>query len=337
MVQPFPQWYNKLVMNQTKIQPPIQIFFSVFKQATATVSKHFYLVLLPLGLDIFLLLGPKLGLSKLITPLLKSLPAIDNFEQQFSLTWNEFITSTIELVEQLNLFGSLRSLPFGVPSMMSARLGTVHPFGVSIANELDSFGTAFIAFLLLSAIGTLLGTLYFTLAHKAVQLDSAGTPTNSNVFSSFINLVGLNLITWFLILLVMLPFVFVLGLLLNLSPMVGYLVYVLAVVIVLSLVMPLIFTPNYMVIDQINFFKAAKKSVKLSRSSGLLASLFILTCILISYLTNYLWNSAPNSSPFVLIGLFGHALITSILLTASFHFVQWRDKENVVQPQATII
>lgn len=327
-------WYNNLVMDLMKTQTRFQAFFLVFKQAIRTVERHFYLILLPLALDLFLLFGPRLGLSKILNPIIASLPAIDNFEQQFGLSWEAFLARTMESVGQFNVFSSLRTLPFGVPSMMSQRLGIASPFGAVQQLELSSFSAAILAFLLLSLVGVFLGTVYFKLISRAVRqaIVDDSKPSNS-ILLSYLNLVALNLLTWLVGLVLLIPAVIVLGLLLRLSPSLGYVAYMLVTILVLSFVMPLVFTPIFVIAERSSFFQAAFDSVKLTRKSGILFSMFIVLSISAYYLTNLLWNSAPDTSPFVLVGVFGHALVTTILLTASFHFVEWLEKaENGQKP-----
>ena len=325
-------WYNKLVMDQLKSQTLLRTFFSVFKQSIHTVGRHIYLILFPLGLDLFLLLGPRLGLSKILNPLLASLPAIDNFEQQFNLSWDTFISSTMESVKQFNLFSALRTLPFGLPSIMSSRLGTASPFGISQQLELANFGDALLAFLLFSLIGVFAGTVYFTLMANAVQKDThIDNKPSTSIFFSFLNLSAFNLSTWTLALLLLIPAVVVLGLLLGLNLGLGYLAYMLIFIVLLSFVMPLVFTPILVIAERLNFIKAAVRSQIFTRKTGILASFFIVLSITVSYLTNMLWNSAPNTSPFVLIGIFGHALVTTLLLTSSFHFLNVFETVDISQ------
>lgn len=329
----FPRWwYTKLVMDQMKTQTRFQTFFSVFKQAILTVERHFYLLLLPLALDLFLLFGPRLGLSNLLNPSIAALPAIDNFEQQFGLSWDAFITRTMESVAQFNVFSSMRTLPFGLPSMMSARSGIAGPFGATQQLEISSSSAAFLTFLLLSLLGVLLGTVYFRLMARAARQEKIDVgKQDSSLLLSFLNLISLNVLTWIVGLILLIPFVFVLGLLLRLSPTLGYIAYMVVTILVLSFVLPMVFTPIFIITKRTNLIQAAVSSVRFTRRSGILASFFIVLSITVYYLTNLLWNSAPNTSPFVLVGVFGHALVTTILLTASFHFVNWLEQADVGQ------
>jgi hypothetical protein len=319
-------------MDQTKSQTIFKAFFSVFKQAIVTVGSHIYLVIFPLALDLFLLFGPRVVLSQVLNPTLMALPAIDNFEQQFNLSWEAFITRMMESITQFNAFSSLRTLPFGLPSLISQRLGNLNPFGESSVVNLSNIGNALLFFVLSALIGILLGTIYFTLIAKAVrQASSEISKTTKSFLSTYFNLVAFNLLIWLLALVLLIPIVLLIGLLIRLSAGLGYFVYMVVIVFLLSFLMPLVFTPLFVIAERTNIFQAALKSVRFTRTSGVLASFFIVLSISFSYLTNMLWNSAPNSSPFVLVGVFGHALVTTILLTAGFHFIAWLDRADTSQ------
>ena len=75
-----------------------------------------------------------------------------------------------EIAEQFNLLAILRTYPVGITSLMVAQLPASSPFGVMASWEINSFGGAFIASILIALIGIILGTLYFLVVAQAAVI-----------------------------------------------------------------------------------------------------------------------------------------------------------------------
>jgi hypothetical protein len=68
-------------------------------------------------------------------------------------------------------------------------------------------------------------------------------------------------------------------------------------------------------------------SLQMTRFSLPNSSLFVLTVLFISIGLNYLWRIPEPDSWMLLVGIFGHAFITTALLAASF--IYYRDMTPV--------
>ncbi|NLW72544.1 MAG: hypothetical protein GXY37_06650 [Chloroflexi bacterium] len=321
-------------MNQMYAHARFKRFLSLFKAAVATVGKHFYLILFPFVLDLFLLFGPRLSLSKMLNPLIMALPPVPNFTSQFNIRWDEFLKQFTEIIDGFNLFSALRTIPVGIPSLMSQRLGENAFAGSLNPIELSGFGSALISFAGLVLIGLFLVAIYYRQVSKTVRSETTQDALKNQPFlKAYLNLVGMNISVWVLVIVLAIPSTIILGLLLRLSSVLGNIAYMIISILILSFVTPLIFTPHFALSTQCSIRQAVMQSIRLTRKSGILTSTFIVIAISLSYLTNLLWNTAPNSSPFVLVGIFGHALVSTILLAASFHFIVWLEEdETAAQP-----
>jgi hypothetical protein len=88
------------------------------------------------------------------------------------------------------------------------------------------------------------------------------------------------------------------------------------------LVVPAFFTPHGIFMQQQNVFKSIHTSLRMARFTLPTSSLFVLSVILIAYGLNFLWNIPTSDSWMVLVGITGHAFITTSLLAASFIYFQ---------------
>lgn len=270
----------------------------------------------------------------MLNPLIMALPPVPNFTPQFNIRWDEFLKQFTGIIDEFNLFSALRTIPVGVPSLMGQRLGEKAFAGSMKSIELSGFGPAFISFAGLVLIGLFLVAFYYRQVSNTVRSETArDTIKNQPFLKAYLNLVGMNISVWVLVTVLSIPAAIILGLLLRLSSGLGNIAYMLISILILSFVMPLIFTPHFALSTQGSIRQAVTQSIHLTRKSGILTSTFIVIAVSLSYLTNLLWNSAPNSSPFVLVGIFGHALVSTILLAASFHFIVWlEENETSAQP-----
>src|SRR5437867_11896206 len=99
-----------------------------------TVSSHVILILLPIALDLFLWLGPRLSVDGLISPFVKLI-----FSQaRTALTsssdlkrFTDFQSAFIELIQHFNLLsliGKLQTFAIGIWSLLAQNMPTKTPF-----------------------------------------------------------------------------------------------------------------------------------------------------------------------------------------------------------------
>ena len=82
------------------------------------VANHVYLILPPILLDVFLWLGPRLSLERILSPMIADMTA--TFEKLGNADLAQAMTTSIDLgkefAQQYNFFSLLRTLPVGIPA-----------------------------------------------------------------------------------------------------------------------------------------------------------------------------------------------------------------------------
>ena len=93
---------------------------------------------------------------------------------------------------------------------------------------------------------------------------------------------------------------------------------IIIVLLALWLLVPLFFSPHGMFMRQQNAFASFLGGFQLTRLTLPSSSLFVLTVVLIGMGLNFLWSVPAEDSWLALVGILGHAFITTALLASSF-------------------
>ena len=302
---------------ESSIAPPrlIQSVIAGFN----TVATNIFLLVLPVGLDLFLWLGPQLRLQGLLAPFVEEttqyMLRVNPAEMAGSLTMVSEIWNSI--LDQFNMAIFLRTFPIGIPSLMSSKemLGT--PLGDPIMVEIGSILNAFLFLVFFLSCGFILGCLYFNLLSRktaenpiSFDLKDFGLQT----IHSFILTIGL----FGLLIFLSIPAIFIVTIIATINPGLANFVLLFLLFIILWLLIPLVFTPHIIFSGQRNLIVTVLTSVRLVRSFLPGTGLFILVALLIAQGLDVLWRIPPSNSWMTLIGIFGHAFIYTSLLAASF-------------------
>ena len=118
-------------------------------------------ILMPLGLDLLLWLGPRLSLDQIAQPLLAQASSL----APSSGLQPADVTAALEMYTQFfksfNLLVALRTFPIGVFSLMSGRMPTQSPLGTPLTFQLDSPLHVLGLIFALTLTGWMFGALYF--------------------------------------------------------------------------------------------------------------------------------------------------------------------------------
>jgi hypothetical protein len=125
------------------------------------------------------------------------------------------------------------------------------------------------------------------------------------------------------LMMVIVPVMFVLTALTFLSPVLASGALLVLLIFSFWLIVPLFFTPHGIFVRRQNAFYSFFTSLKMARFTLPTSGLFVLFAFLLSTGLNYLWSVPPDDSWMLLVGIAGHAFITTALLAASF--VYYRD------------
>jgi hypothetical protein len=119
-----------------------------------------------------------------------------------------------------------------------------------------------------------------------------------------------------------LPVLLVLYLLFAINNLLGQAVLWFLVLISLWLVVPIFFSPHGIFVRKQNAFASFLSGFHMTRLTLPTSSLFVLAVMLIGPGLNLLWSIPTDDSWLVLVGILGHAFITTALLAASFIYFQ---------------
>lgn len=296
-----------------KLPPPPGLVASLAAGFDA-VANHVSLILLPLLLDVVLWLGPHLRIKTLMQPVIEGmtrsqvpLPVSVTDLGSVQQIWEATLT-------RFNLIGLLRTFPLGVPSLLSANMPVTTPFGAPTTWELSSFSGLLGSWLILILLGWSLGSIYFFLISNVTLVPEQKLTLNRSILQGILlsfTWLGLGIVAGIPLLLL-----FSILLLFNATLVqVGIFIFML---LAIWIIMPVFFSPHGIFTYQQNAFASILQGLRMTRFTLPNSGLFMLAALLISEGFGYLWSIAPSDSWLTLVGIAGHAFISTGLLAASF-------------------
>jgi hypothetical protein len=309
---------------ETQTLPPPPGIIGSLRSGFDTVAGHITAILMPLMFDLLLWLGPRLSMDQIAQPILKefnSMASTSGFSQSD-------ITNALDLYnqffQQFNLLGILRTFPIGVFSLMSAKMPALTPLGTPTMIQVDSLDHLLVLVFLLTLTGWFLGGLYYRWVAALVTPELLPPTARSVLQTLWFSLIW-SLLTWTF----GLPLVFVIYLLFAISPILGDIVLLILGFLSMWLIVPVFFSPHGMFVKKENALASILSSFRMTRFTLPTSSLFVLTVIMIGIGLNFLWAIPSDDSWLVLVGILGHAFITTALLASSFTY--YRDMNAWLQ------
>jgi len=238
--------------------------------------------------------------------------------------------NTALLIEQLqnyNVLTALRTFPIGVFSLMSGSWPAQTPFCAPSSIEVDSPLILFGWLALLTLAGWAMGGLFFRWVSMAVVDPSQ--PREYRFGRSIIQTILLSVLYIMLATMIGAPVMIVLALIISASPLLAQGMLLIVGLLSIWLVVPVFFTPHGIFMHQQNAFLSIYTSLRMARFTLPTSSLFVLSVLLITYGLNFLWNIPSSGSWMTLVGIAGHAFVTTSLLAASF--IYYRDMQVWLQ------
>lgn len=314
-------------MEVSKVEnlPPPPGIISSIKAGFDLIATHITAILLPLLLNLFLWLGPRLHMDALFDSIKRDVitlwqtggvPAEDI---QKILGWYE------SAIPNVNLFWLLRTLPIGISSLLLPKGTLATPLGVPDiwqVNALSFPGWIF----LLTFLGWVGGALYFRSVAWVVLADKE---KSVGVFPAILQSVAVSFFTNFVVMMLIFPVLFLLFIVLQISAFLGNLFVLFLSLASVWVIVPIFFWPLGVFMKKQNVFTSIMSSIQLTRFTLPTSSLFILVVFLLSYGLNFLWSIPSEDSWMTLLGIFGHSFVTTALLAASF--IYYRDMSAWLQ------
>src|SRR5512141_2236961 len=146
--------------NAQPLPPPPGIIGSL-RSGFDAIAGHIGLILLPLGLDLLLWLGPRISVSRMMQPLLDEMRQIAPGSGLPQADIESMMTLYREALQRLNLLAALRTIPVGVFSLMSGRMPIQSPLGAPSVLQVESLPQLAGVLLAVTIFGWALGGLYF--------------------------------------------------------------------------------------------------------------------------------------------------------------------------------
>ena len=303
--------------SQGKFPPPPGLLASLMA-GFDSVANHIAVILPPLLLDLFLWLGPHLRLKGFLQPLIERLPAlVSTFPSSFP-DLATIQTAWMAIANNFNLFVILRTFPVGTTSLLNFDMSVQNPLGSPLSLEAGPFSGILGWMVFLVLLGWIIGALYYYWV-SSVALN----PEVRSLWRSLQQSVWLSLIWMGLLFLVGLPALLVLSILTAISPILGQVALFAGALIFIWLVMPVFFSVHGIFTLQLDAFRAIMSSLRMVRFTLPNTGLFLLTFLVLNQGLNFLWNTPPLTSWWLLVGITGHAFVSTALLAASF--VYYRD------------
>jgi hypothetical protein len=319
-------------MQKLETLPPPPGVIASLQAGFNVVSNRVILITLPVLLNAFLWLGPRLSVGKWYSTLLSdwiSLLKQNGFPAKDLALYTENAPILVDFFQKLNWLGWIRTIPIGLPALLlniPNKFPVPTPLGIQGVIQLPSFILVAGSIMLLTFIGWLGGGLYFrVVAGASLGEDEAGI----SLIRALAQTILLSVIWGVGSVVVVLPLIFVITILAALNALLAQVVFFIVLFFMFWLVVPLFFTPHGIFVRKQNALVSIMSSLRMSRFTLPTSSMFVLSVFLLSRGLSYLWMIPASDSWLLLIGILGHGFISTTLLAASF--VYYRDMSNWLQ------
>lgn len=311
--------------NPLSATPPAPNLIIAIRAGFDAITNHILLILFPVLLDLLLWLGPRIRLSGLIVLLSNQLLQMSDLADQGG---GDLVTAGrdlwLSMAGQFNLLAALRTYPIGIPSLLVGRQPITAPIGSPWFWELETIPQVILLFALISLTGLVFGTLYYSLVAQAAVNGKLSWAETLRFWPGTAVRVTLLTLFWVtLILLLSIPGSILLTLVVLSGFSFAQCVLLLYGGFALWLILPLFFSPHGLIIFREDIFNAIRLSISVIRRTLPTTVIFILAIFLLSKGLDILWLAPADDSWLMIVGILGHAFITTSVLASSF--IYYRD------------
>jgi hypothetical protein len=317
-------------MNKFETLPPPPGVVGSLRAGFDAIASHLPVILVPLALDLLLWLGPRLHVDRLFKPIFDELSRYarySGFPSADLETLQENSAALLEQLGQFNLLSTLRTFPIGVFSLMSGTRPAQTPLGVPSVIQIDSLLTLLGWVVLLTCMGWMFGGLFFRWV-SLVVVDPSHSVDN-RFGQSILQTMLMSVMYFILVIMLGVPLLIVIALAMAASLLLAQGLLLILGLLSMWLVVPVFFSSHGIFMRRQNAFSSIYTSLRMARFTMPTSSLFVISVLLIAYGLNFLWNIPSSDSWMVLVGILGHAFVTTSLLAASF--IYYRDMQAWLQ------
>jgi hypothetical protein len=300
-----------------KLPPPPGLIYSLVR-GFDSVANHIMVILPPVLLDLFLWLGPHLRLKGFLQPIIEQLPSIAKAFPSGVPDVSAVQEIWLSFINHFNLFIILRTFPIGITSLLSLETPGISPLGT--APNVDAGSLLGIAgwALILIILGWSVGAVYYYWISGVTLQPEARSLWKTIKQTSFLSVIWLGLLFLF-----GLPVLLLISVITFFSPVLGQIMFFAGALLLVWLVMPVFFSAHGIFTLQLDAFRSILGSLRMVRFTLPNTGLFLLVFVLINTGLNFLWNTPELNSWWMLVGIAGHAFVSTALLAASF--IYYRD------------
>jgi hypothetical protein len=316
---------------ESQVMPAPPNMIASLRAGFDAVANKILIISIPIVIDLFLWLGPHLQVKALVYGFINTMASSNDLS---SIQSEDILTSSMDIIrtaaDQFNLLSLLRTIPVGIPSLMAARLPIEIPYGVPKFIDITNlFGAIGIAIGLI-LVGLILGCFYYIFIG---QIALQGRIELKKIFKdwswSSLQVLSLALALLILFIVISIPSSCAISALSLFGLPLGQFAVFLYIGVLLWLAFPLLFSAHGIFVNHLNALASVQRSMLMTRMTLPTTSLFILSVLVISEGLDLLWRIPPETSWLTLVGVCGHAFITSALLAASF--IYYRDADHWTQ------
>jgi len=279
------------------------------------VTRNPWILILPIIIDLFLWLGPRMSSASLLSDLFN--------RADLPEAAAEWAAQTRELAGALNLFGTVSLPVIGVPALMSGYIPENVPLPSSVI-EIGTAGEWIGTVAALAVAGLMLAAIYYffiSLAARGYKSRTLGLGRSLLTASVIWFRLGLFVLIMLVIFaLVLLP---AMTLLLLISPSGNMIAYALLASLMALVATFFVYSPHAIAMYGRPVLKAMGESLQLVLRNMLQTVNLFLLVVVIGQVTASLWLLADDGSWLTGISVIGHAYVRSSLAAATFIFYRY--------------
>jgi hypothetical protein len=306
---------------------------NALNQGYLIVARALWVILIPVALDLYFWLGPRLSIEPLFVRLIELMAPSAALAPAFQQNFDAQRRVLSEVGAQFNLFSLLatdfatgRILP--VPTLKAfERLDptTAQAQPVQAVITLNDVVIVALVAITLLVIGLLIGVAYMTLIADCVRADGTTlSPLPKRIVVYWLRVVGFIGVIWFSALIVGFPFSLMFGLAMFIHATLGTLVLLVGWTIIFWIIFFLWFVSYAIIIGNVGVARAVWHSINVVQRNLLpTLGLIVLSYMLVAGM-NLLWQQFEAFTWGNVVGIVGNAFIGSGLVAGSFVFFQNR-------------
>lgn len=307
---------------------PIASFLAGFDKVTT----HILLIGFPVILDLFIWFGPHLRIKTLVDAIYAQIMRTPGLNIASSSETTQMSQDFWNFIgERFNLLTMFRSIPVGIPSLMSGRSPVEIPGGAPAFWDVTTGGGVLAIWIGLSLVGLAIGTFYYIVVS---QVSLSGKVNWRQAASQWpvasAQIILLALLWVFLFLAISIPASCIISFFVISGIPLGQITLFMFFGFILWMFFPLLFSAHGVVVYRLNILASVRYSVRMSRLNMPATGLFFLIVLVISQVMDVIWRWPAENSWLTLVGILGHGFISTGLLAASFIYYrnvnQWLQK-----------